>query len=75
MKIKSGKKRDWILAGLYGLGLSAACLVGGMLEKNGCLGKPGAWEMVAFMLRWLLAAAICFFFWKLLDRRENRRKR
>ena len=73
MKIKSGKKRDWILAGLYGLGLSAACLVGGMLEKNGCLGKPGAWEMVAFMLRWLLAAAICFFFWKLLDRRAERK--
>lgn len=61
-----------MLAGLYGLGLSAACLVGGMLEKNGCLGRPGAGELLSFVLRWLLAAALCFFFWKWLDRRAKR---
>ena len=71
MKIQNGEKRDWMLAGLYGFGLSSACLVGGMLEKNGCLGRPGAGELFSFVLCWLLAAVLCRFFWKWQDRRAK----
>ncbi len=72
MTIRNVEKRDWILAGIYGFGLSAACLVGGMLERNGCLGRPGAGELLFFVLRGILAAAFCVFFWTWLDRRAKR---
>ena len=73
MKIQNGEKRDWMLAGVYGFGLSAACLVGGMLEKNGCLGRPGGGELFSFVLCGLLVAVLCRLFWKWQDRRAKRK--
>ncbi len=75
MKLRNVEKRDWILAGIYGFGLSAACLVGGMLERNGCLGRPGAGEFLLFVLLWILATVFCVFVWKRLDRRAGRKQR
>ena len=44
-----GKKRDRLIAGIYGLGLSLSWLLGRVLERNGALAKPRFPELVLFV--------------------------
>ena len=70
-----GKKRDGLIAGIYGLGLSLSLLLDRVLERNGALAKPRASELVLFAFGWLLASLGAFFLWRWLDRRrENHRE-
>lgn len=59
-----GKKRDRMIAGIYGLGLSLSLLLGRVLERNGALAKPRASELVLFAFGWLLASSGAFFLWR-----------
>ena len=66
-----GKKRDSLIAGIYGLGLSLSLLLGRVLERNGALAKPRASELVLFAFGWLLASPGAFFLWRWLDRKRG----
>ncbi len=60
-------RRDIVLAGLYGVMLSDAVLIGGMLEKEGALRAPSAAEGLLFVLRLIVAAAATLFVWHRMD--------
>ncbi len=66
-----GKKRDRLIAGIYGLGLSLSWLLGRVLERNGALAKPCFPELVLFVFGWLLASSGAFFLWRWLDRKRG----
>lgn len=70
-KAGKGRTRNRILAALYGLCFAAACLVGGMLEKNGCLGRPSAKDLLPAAGAGLLSAAACLLFWRWEDERSE----
>ena len=55
-----GKKRDRLIAGIYGLGLSLSWLLGRVLERNGALAKPRFSELVLFVFGWLFASSGAF---------------
>ena len=66
-----GKKRDRLIAGIYGLGLSLSWLLGRVLERNGALAKPRFPELVLFVFGWLVASSGAFSLWRWLDRKRS----
>lgn len=64
-------RRDFGLAGLYGVSLSAALLIGGMLERRGAVALPSKEDIALFVLRAavMMTAVRCLWMWK--DRRRS----
>jgi hypothetical protein len=65
------ERRDRILAGLYGVMLSGALLIGGMLESKGAVSMPGGRQLLAAAVRAAAFGCGVFFLWKWKDRRNR----
>ena len=74
MRLRCRRRRDAVLAGLYGISVSLAVLAGDMLEKEGALVRPSGGRTALFVLRSLLISAAVLLFWSARDRRRLRRR-
>lgn len=74
MKLRCRRRRDAVLAGLYGISVSLALLAGDMLEKEGALVRPSGGRTALFVLRSLLLSAAVLLFWRVMDRRRQDRR-
>lgn len=74
MRLRCRRRRDAVLAGLYGISVSLAVLAGGVLEKEGALVRPSGGRIALFVLRSLLLSAAVLLFWSAGDRRRLRRR-